>query len=132
MGKDSIGQMAGKAAAKTAKPRRARTVKVHMPERIAAEIGAEILSGKLKSKARLATENAASSKRLISRPAYREAVRILVAKGLIEAWPGVGTRVASPDAWHMLDPEVVSWMFSREPRLASMVALFELRTILEP
>jgi DNA-binding FadR family transcriptional regulator len=122
----------GKAAAKPPKPRRAGPAKVHMPEKIAAEIGAAILSGKLKSKARLATENSASSERLISRPAYREAVRILVAKGLIEAWPGVGTRVASPDGWHMLDPEVLSWMFAREPRLASLAALFELRTILEP
>lgn len=119
-------------ATRAPRPRRKGAAKVSMSEKIAAEIGSEILSGSLKSKSRLATESSASSKRLVSRPAYREAVRILVAKGLIEAWPGIGTRVASPDAWHLLDPEVISWMFAREPKLASLVALFELRSIIEP
>lgn len=106
--------------------------KVRKPQKIAAEIGAEILSGHLRPKARLATETHGSDDRLVSRPAYREAIRILAAKGLIEAWPGMGTRVAAAGSWHMLDPEVLSWMFAGETQLPALVALFELRGVIEP
>ena len=106
--------------------------KIRKPQKIAAEIGAEILSGHLRPKARLATETHGSDDRLVSRPAYREAIRILAAKGLIEAWPGMGTRVAAAQSWHLLDPEVLSWMFAGETKLPTLVALFELRGIIEP
>ena len=114
-------------------PRRPRSVKkVYIPQTIAAEIGARILSGALKPDMNLGTEAAASDDRLISRPAYREAIRTLVAKGLVQAWPRSGTRVTQRTAWHLLDPEVLHWMFAHNPKLENIVALFELRGIIEP
>jgi hypothetical protein len=46
----------------------------------------------------------ASDRLEVSRTAYREAVRILAAKGLVESRPKVGTRVSLPERWHLLDP----------------------------
>jgi len=68
----------------------------------------------------------------VSRTAYREAVRILAAKGLVHSRPRVGTRVSPVEQWHLLDPDVLSWVFSGEPEPEVLHGLFELRTIVEP
>jgi len=75
---------------------------------------------------------ASSEKLAVSRAAYREAVRILAAKGLVESKTKVGTRVKSIDAWNMLDPDVLAWVFVNEPNPELLNSLFELRKIVEP
>ena len=80
----------------------------------------------------LDNEVEASDRLKVSRTAYREAVRILAAKGLIEARPKLGTRVSEPRCWHLLDPDVISWIFTGTPDERLLRALFELRTIVEP
>jgi DNA-binding FadR family transcriptional regulator len=74
----------------------------------------------------------ASIRRHVSRTAYREALRILSAKGLLHSRPRTGTRVSEISEWHLLDPEVLDWMFSGTPRQDVIHGLFELRTIVEP
>jgi len=98
-----------------------------IPGKIAQEIGADIVAGRLKPGALLADEISASDKRRVSRSAYREAIRILVAKGLVQSRPKLGTRVSAVAAWHLLDPDVLSWMFTVEPQQALLAQLFELR-----
>jgi GntR family transcriptional regulator, galactonate operon transcriptional repressor len=39
----------------------------------------------------------------------REAVRVLAAKGLVQARPKTGTRVRERSDWNVLDPDVLSW-----------------------
>jgi DNA-binding FadR family transcriptional regulator len=74
-----------------------------------------------------------SSERLgVSRTAYREAVRILTAKGLLESRPKTGTRVTQRSRWNLLDPDMLAWMFSGEPDPEFVRNLFELRGIIEP
>lgn len=106
--------------------------KQRIPAKIAEEIGAQIVSGKLKPGTTLADEISASGKRKVSRSAYREAIRILVAKGLVASRPKSGTRVSAPGDWHLLDPDVLFWMFAQEPQVELLTALFELRRIIEP
>jgi DNA-binding FadR family transcriptional regulator len=74
----------------------------------------------------------ASDQRKVSRSAYREAVRILVAKGLVTSKPKAGTRVNDRSAWHLLDPDVLSWIFQIEPDYTLVYSLFELRRMVEP
>lgn len=68
----------------------------------------------------------------VSRTAYREAIRILVAKGLLESRPKAGTHVTDRSRWNLLDPEMLAWMFSDEPEPGYVRDLFELRGIIEP
>jgi DNA-binding FadR family transcriptional regulator len=68
----------------------------------------------------------------VSRTAYREALRILAAKGMIESRPKAGTHVTGRARWNLLDPEVLDWMFSGPPNEAFIVDLFELRALIEP
>ena len=99
---------------------------------IARDIGVLIVSGRYRPGHILDGEVEASSQRKVSRTAYREAVRILAAKGLVDSRPRVGTRVSALEQWHLLDPDVLSWAFSGEPEPAVLHGLFELRTIVEP
>lgn len=68
----------------------------------------------------------------VSRAAYREAVQVLIAKGLVESRPKAGTRVLPRDRWNLLDPDVLAWAFAREPDQQLIESLFELRGIIEP
>ena len=68
----------------------------------------------------------------VSRTVVREAIKSLVAKGIVVTGPKVGTRVLAPDQWNWFDPDVVAWQgkagFSRE----FLRDLHELRRIVEP
>jgi DNA-binding FadR family transcriptional regulator len=99
---------------------------------IARDIGVLIVSGRYRPGHVLDGEVEASERRRVSRTAYREAVRILVAKGLVHSRPRVGTRVSALEDWHLLDPDVLSWAFSGEPEPEVLHGVFELRTIVEP
>ena len=92
----------------------------------------KIVSGMLRPGSVLDGEVEASGQRNVSRSAYREAVRILVAKGLVHSKPKAGTRVNERSAWHLLDPDVLSWIFQVEPDYALVYSLFELRKMVEP
>jgi DNA-binding FadR family transcriptional regulator len=106
--------------------------KRRIPATIAEEIGAEIVSGRLKPGAVLDGEVPASGRRRVSRSAYREAIRTLVAKGLVESRPKSGTRVSARANWHLLDPDVLSWVFASEPSRELVDDLYELRRLIEP
>jgi DNA-binding FadR family transcriptional regulator len=99
---------------------------------IARDLGVQIVSGRYRPGRILDGEVDASVRLEVSRTAYREAVRILAAKGLVESRPRVGTRVSLPERWHLLDPDVLSWVFEREPEDRLVNGLFELRRIVEP
>ncbi len=59
-------------------------------------------------------------------------MRILAAKGLVVSRPKVGTRVSPQSTWHLLDPDVLSWVFEFEPDEDFLNGLFELRRMIEP
>ena len=99
---------------------------------IARDIGVRIVSGRIAPGRVLNGEIEASERLQVSRTAYREAVRILATKGLIESRPKLGTRVSEPRHWHLLDPDVISWIFSGTPDERLLRGLFELRTVVEP
>lgn len=68
----------------------------------------------------------------ISRTPYREALKILAAKGFVESRPKRGTQVCDRTRWNLLDPEVMGWMFETTPTAGFIDGLFELRLINEP
>lgn len=99
---------------------------------IARKLGADILSGDYPAGASLPTEALATDMLGVSRAAYREAIQVLIAKGLVESRPKTGTRVLPRERWNLLDPDVLAWAFAREPDRRLIESLFELRAIIEP
>ena len=112
--------------------RSARGASFRVHNRIAREIGVSIVSGRLRPGHVLDNELDASSRRHVSHTSYREALRILAAKGLINCRPRRGTQVSEVSDWHLLDNDVLAWLFSETPRPEVIHGLFELRTIVEP
>ena len=110
------------------KPRN-RALRLHGT--IARQLGISIVSGRVKPGDLLEGEIASSEQFAVSRTAYREAVRILAAKGLVDARPRVGTRINAPSQWHLLDPDVLDWIFESEPDRQLLDSLFELRHMVE-
>jgi DNA-binding FadR family transcriptional regulator len=99
---------------------------------IARNLGVDILTGRYQPGETLPGEIEFAQSLRVSRSAYREAVRILIAKGLVESRTRTGTRVSPRERWNLLDPEVLGWSFESEPDEAFVRDLFELRMIVEP
>ena len=99
---------------------------------IATQLGTAILSGEYQPGDCLEGEIEQSLAMGVSRTAYREAMRFLIAKGLLESRPKAGTHVTPRHRWNLLDPDVLAWMFTRRPDPHFVRDLFELRGIVEP
>src|SRR3954452_21817957 len=107
-------------------------LKTRLHQSLARELGTKIVSGEYKPGESLPGEIAASQSHQVSRNAYREAVRILAAKGLVESRQKAGTLVTERSRWNLLDPDVLDWTLSSGPAVSFRDALFELRSIVEP
>lgn len=99
---------------------------------LARQLGIAILSGEFAPGEGFGGEIEQAEARGVSRTAYREAMRILTAKGLLESRPKAGTHITPRRRWNLLDPDVLEWMFSGTPDERFIADLFELRAVIEP
>ncbi|MFC3673764.1 FadR/GntR family transcriptional regulator [Novosphingobium pokkalii] len=109
-----------------------RKKKSSLHESIAHDLGVAIVTGRHQPGDILNTEIESSEQLSVSRSAYREAVRILTAKGLVESRQRTGTIVLPITRWAMLDPDVMAWMFEGGASASVLEGLFEMRLIIEP
>jgi DNA-binding FadR family transcriptional regulator len=103
-----------------------------MHGRIVRELGQRIVSGELRPGDRLPTEAALYETYEVSRPVLREAVRVLVAKGLVTSKQRAGAIVRPRNEWHLLDPDVLYWLIQTKPKREFVATLMTLRRIIEP
>lgn len=68
----------------------------------------------------------------VSRTVVREAVKSLVAKGLVVTGPKLGTRVLPPEQWNWFDPDVVLWQCKSGVTREFLRDVHELRRVVEP
>ena len=68
----------------------------------------------------------------VSRTVVREAVKSLIAKGLLVTGPKVGTRVLAEEQWNWFDPDVVAWQSRAGLSREFLRDLQELRRLVEP
>lgn len=68
----------------------------------------------------------------VSRTVIRESLKVLSAKGLVDARPKRGTIVRQRSHWNLLDPDIVAWQFEGEPDSSFIRHLNEVRQIFEP
>jgi DNA-binding FadR family transcriptional regulator len=107
-------------------------LKTRLHQALARELGMKIVSGEYQPGESMPGEIAASQSHQVSRNAYREALRMLAAKGLVESRQKAGTLVTERSRWNMLDPDVLDWTLSSNPAPHFRDGLFELRSIVEP
>jgi DNA-binding FadR family transcriptional regulator len=68
----------------------------------------------------------------VSRGVAREAIRALQDRGLIQVTHGRGQRVADPDEWQVMRPDVLASMLARRDGRTVLAELIECRAICEP
>lgn len=99
---------------------------------IVRELGLRIVSGQLAPGQRLPHEAELIEAYQVSRPVLREAVRVLVAKGLVQSKQRAGATVRAPADWHLLDPDVLYWLIQSRPKRDFVHQLLAVRRIFEP
>lgn len=95
------------------------------------EIGRRIVSGELQP-GDLLPEGELIANLAISRTVLREAIKVLGAKGLVEARPRVGTRVSTRRHWRLMDPDVLAWQAEFGLDELFLRNLAEVRSLIEP
>lgn len=68
----------------------------------------------------------------VSRTVVREAIKVLIAKGLLDARPRLGTYVRPRADWNLLDADVMGWRQRDEPDGRLFHELDEVRQVVEP
>jgi DNA-binding FadR family transcriptional regulator len=95
-------------------------------------LGRAIAEGRHPPGATLPPEPMLGSTLGVSRTVVREAVKSLVAKGMLVTGPKLGTRVLPADHWNWFDPELVAWQGAAGLTRDFLLDLQELRRIVEP
>jgi DNA-binding FadR family transcriptional regulator len=75
---------------------------------IVEDLGRRIVQGELPPGSTIDVDQL-ESQHAVSRTVVREAVKVLIAKGLLDARPKRGTFVRSATQWNLLDGDVMSW-----------------------
>ena len=73
-------------------------------------LGCWIAAGQVKPGETIKVEADLGEQLGVSRTVIREAIKTLVAKGMLEVGPKVGTRVLPVRRWNLFDPQVVGWL----------------------
>jgi DNA-binding FadR family transcriptional regulator len=95
-------------------------------------LGEAIVAGRYAAGASIPPEPLLGEELGVSRTVVREAVKSLVAKGLVTTGPKVGTRVLSSDHWNWFDTDVVIWQSKAGLTREFLRDLQDLRRIVEP
>ena len=95
-------------------------------------LGEAIVGGRYAVGTSIPPEPALCEELGVSRTVVREAVKSLVAKGLLVTGPKLGTRVLPEDSWNWFDPAVVLWKSKIGLTREFLRDLQELRRAVEP
>jgi DNA-binding FadR family transcriptional regulator len=95
-------------------------------------LGEAIVAGRYAAGSSLPPEPMLCEELGVSRTVVREAVKSLIAKGLITTGPKVGTRVLDESEWNWFDPDVIIWQGKAGLTPEFLRDLQELRRLIEP
>ena len=87
-----------------------------LASQVCREIGRRIVSGLFPEGQFIDDENKLCERFNVSKSVVREAVKILVSKGLLEVRRGNGTRVRQRASWNLLDDDVLAWHQGADPK----------------
>lgn len=103
-----------------------------MHPQIVRDLGMRIVAGEFPVGTRLPPEPVLLAQFSVSRSVLREAMRVLVAKGLVVARQRAGVIVRPRSDWHLLDPDVLYWTIQSKPANEFVETLMTVRRIFEP
>ena len=101
-------------------------------DQVVNELGRRIVRGEFDTRGLLPTEPELVAELGVSRNALREAIKVLVGKGLLEVRPKTGTRILPKTDWNLLDRLVLDWHAYDKQKARHSFDLVEFRLIVEP
>lgn len=97
------------------------------------QLGRDICSGRFRPGQVVPSEPELCERFGFSRIVIREAIKSLVAKGMLVVSRRIGTLVLEPTQWNLFDPQVIAWRAKSAESDPTMARdLMELRRIVEP
>ena len=112
--------------------KRAANMTPSLSVQVARELGRRIVAGTFEPGALIDDENALAERFQVSRVVVRDAVKILVGKGLLDVRRGIGTKVRPRNEWILLDDDVLAWHITATPRIEFINQLMDIRLAFEP
>lgn len=100
--------------------------------RVVRDLGLGIVSGRHAEGSILPGDAELMERFAVSRTVLREALKMLAAKGLIQAKARIGTRVLPRTEWNLFDPDVLIWHARNGFDDEFLTYLGEMRMALEP
>jgi DNA-binding FadR family transcriptional regulator len=107
-------------------------IKRTLSERLAEELGRDIVEGRLRPGDPLPGEEVLLARFDVSRTVLREALQTLTAKGLLETRQRRGTSIRPRADWSQLDSTLLGWHARLPPEHPALRQLMEMRRIVEP
>jgi len=95
-------------------------------------LGRRIVAGEPPPGEALPREPVLAAEYDVSRTVVREALRVLAAKGLVDARPMRGTRIRPREDWRLLDPDLLRWALESDGHPSLLGHLSEIRAMVEP
>jgi len=95
-------------------------------------LGSAIVAGRFGAGGAMPPEPILCEELGVSRTVVRESVKSLVAKGLIQTGPKVGTRVRPSSQWNWFDADVIGWQAKAGLTADFIRDIQDLRLIVEP
>jgi DNA-binding FadR family transcriptional regulator len=95
-------------------------------------LGEAIVAGRYGAAAEIPPEPLLGEQLGVSRTVIREAIKSLIAKGLVTSGPKVGTKVLPAEHWNWFDPDVIMWQSKAGLSPEFLRDLQELRRAIEP
>jgi DNA-binding FadR family transcriptional regulator len=107
-------------------------LRTKLHDQIVGALGSRIVGGEFGKNGALPTEGDLAAELGVSRNALREAVKVLVSKGMVEVRPKTGTRIRPLEEWNLLDRDVLEWHAHSDLRMTRAFELVEFRLVVEP
>ena len=99
---------------------------------VVSDIATKILSGEFSPGDKIANEHQLCDDYSVSRTVIRDALRVLVSKGLVRSRPRSGTHVSAIEDWNFLDPDLILWAQRLGKKTGFSAILLEARHTVEP
>lgn len=95
-------------------------------------LGFAIVSGQFGPSGSLPTEAEMAKNYSVSRNAVREAIKALIAKGMLGTRTRTGLFVLQPEHWNTLDVDLLRWRYQHIGKQKFLHEIYDLRMMMEP
>ena len=108
-----------------------KNVRRKLYEYVVEELGLRIIRGDYLPGGTLPREDSLCKELEVSRGVLREAMKVLIQKGLVESKPKIGTLILPRHSWNLFDPDVLIWKYQAGDKREFLKNVMEVRRIIE-